>query len=241
MRPLNFSPNLVSPNNSGSSLPGKIPWRIELYIPKHFAETDPQVLRAFIRRHPLGAWVAPGDHGLEVNHIPFLIDPNRGEFGTLMGHVARANAVWRSVDRSKSSVVIFQGPEAYISPSWYASKAIDGKVVPTWNYAVVHTHGIPQIMEDKEWLRELVTKLTVEHENRREKPWQVTDAPVEYVSKLLEAIVGVEIPITKIEGKWKASQNRPGDVAGIVSGLREPETEGAESMARIMEYRAETR
>jgi len=206
-----------------------------LYIPKHFAETDPQVLRNLIRHHPLGTWVAPGDQGLEVNHIPFLIDPTRGEFGTLMGHVARANLVWRNVDQSKNSVVIFQGPEAYISPSLYASKAMDGKVVPTWNYAVVHAHGVPEIIEDKEWLRALVTRLTTEHESRREEPWQVTDAPAEFVSKLLDAIVGVEIPITKIEGKWKASQNRPGDVAGIAAGLRAEKTQGAAAMANIVE------
>ena len=141
-----------------------------MYVPPHFAETDPEVLRALIRAHPLGTWVVPADGTLVVNHIPFLV---RGDM--LVGHVARANDVWKKL--GEESVVVFQGAESYISPSWYATKQEHGKVVPTWNYAVVHAHGVPRAIEDRDWLYALVTALTDSQESNRPKPWRVTDAP----------------------------------------------------------------
>ena len=187
-----------------------------MYVPPHFAETDPEVLRALIRAHPLGTWVVPADGTLIVNHIPFLV---RGD--TLVGHVARANDVWKRL--GAESVVVFQGAESYISPSWYATKQEHGKVVPTWNYAVVHAHGIPRAIEDRDWLYALVTELTDSQESSRSAPWKVTDAPDEYVRATLSAIVGIEMPVTRLVGKWKSSQNRSeADRAGVSAQLPDP-------------------
>jgi len=187
-----------------------------MYVPPHFAETDPEVLRALIRAHPLGTWVVPADGTLIVNHIPFLV---RGD--TLVGHVARANDVWKRL--GAESVVVFQGAESYISPSWYASKREHGKVVPTWNYAVVHAHGTPRAIEDKDWLYALVTALTDSQESHRAEPWKVTDAPDEFVRATLGAIVGIEMPVTRLVGKWKSSQNRSeADRAGVSAQLPDP-------------------
>jgi len=202
-----------------------------MYVPSHFAETDPAVLHALIRAQPLGAWVLPHPDELIVNHIPFYLDPTRGEHGTLVGHVARANPVWQSLSQSTPSVVIFQGPQAYISPSWYPSKQPGGKVVPTWNYAVVHAHGTPQIVDDPARLLEIVTLLTDTHEGGHAAPWQVTDAPPDFIDKLLGAIVGIEIPIARLSGKWKVSQNRPqADKLGTAAGL---EASGEGEAARM--------
>ena len=193
-----------------------------MYVPPHFEEKDPEVLRALIAAHALGAWVTST---LVVNHIPFLL---RGD--TLVGHVSRANDVWKNL--SGESVVIFQGPEAYITPSWYASKQEHGKVVPTWNYAVVHVHGTPRAIEDHAWLLGLVTELTDTNEAPRANPWKVTDAPADYVRASLKAIVGIEIPIRAMVGKWKASQNRSAeDRAGVVEGLREAGDNAAADLA----------
>ncbi len=191
-----------------------------MYLPKHFEESDPQVLHALIRAHPLGTWVTQHEGELLANHIPFLIDPARGANGTLVGHVARANPVWRSFSETVESLVVFQGPESYITPSWYPSKREHGKVVPTWNYAVVHAHGVPRAIDDREWLRGLVNRLTDTHEAAMARPWQVADAPPEFIDRQLEAIVGIEIPLARLVGKWKVSQNRPApDRRGVAAGL----------------------
>ena len=209
---------------------------ITMYMPKHFEERDPGVLHALIAACPLGAWVTHANDALEVNHMPFLIEPARGEHGTLIGHVARANPVWRTFSTIIESVVIFQGAESYITPSWYASKQQHGKVVPTWNYAVVHAYGMPRAIEDKPWLRDLVTRLTSTHESGRARPWAVSDAPPEYIDQMLSAIVGIEIPITAILGKWKTSQNRAAqDKLGTIAGLRERGDENALEMAALIE------
>lgn len=191
-----------------------------MYLPAHFAETDVAVLHALMRAQPLGTWVTQGDDGLTVNHIPFYLDAGKGEHGTLIGHVARANPVWKSLAQSMPSVVVFQGPQAYISPSWYPSKQADGKVVPTWNYGVVHAHGRPRAIEDRARLLDIVSVLTATHEAGRDAPWQVADAPDDFIDKLLGAIVGIEIPIERLSGKWKVSQNRPlADRLGTAAGL----------------------
>jgi len=191
-----------------------------MYVPAHFAETDVAVLHALIRAQPLGTWVTQGDDELVVNHIPFYLDAGKGEHGTLVGHVARANPVWKSLARAMPSVVIFQGPQAYISPSWYPSKQADGKAVPTWNYAVVHVHGRPQVIEDRVRLLDIVSVLTASQESGQAAPWQVSDAQADYIDKLLGAIVGIEIPIERLSGKWKVSQNRPlADRIGTAAGL----------------------
>jgi transcriptional regulator len=208
-----------------------------MYIPKHFEETDLRVLHALVEAHPLGAWVTQDGAGLAANHLPFLLKRDQGALGTLVGHVARANGIWREFSRTAQSLVIFQGPEAYITPSWYPGKAQHGKVVPTWNYAVVHVRGIPRTFEERERLLGHVRELTARHEAREEAPWGVADAPGDFIDKMLGAIVGIEMPIEGIEGKWKAGQNRSAeDRVGAAEGLGK--REGGAAMAAIMRGRA---
>lgn len=197
-----------------------------MYVPQHFAESDPAALHALMRARPLATWVTQDEGELLVNHLPFLLDAGRGEHGVLSAHVARANPVWRALAgqagaAAAPSVVVFQGAQAYITPSWYAGKRENGKAVPTWNYAVVHAHGVARIVEDREWLLRHVGQLSDAHEAGEAVPWQLSDAPPEYVDSLLRAVVGIEIVITRLVGKWKVSQNRPAaDKPGIVAGLR---------------------
>ena len=188
------------------------------YLPAHFEERDLKTLHALIEAHPLATWATLQEDGeLVVHHVPFMLDRERGPFGTLVGHVARANPVWRA---PRKSLLVFQGAEAYISPGWYASKAQHGKVVPTWNYAVVHARGTPVALERPEDVLPIVTRLTQTHEAAQSKPWQVGDAPPDYIAKMLEAIVGIEIPIEQLVGKWKVSQNRSrADRDGVATGL----------------------
>ena len=206
-----------------------------MHVPKHHEETDLTVLHALVKSHPLGAWVTQGDGELLANHIPFLLDPSRGEHGTLVGHVARVNRVWQSFSTTVNSVVIFQGPEAYITPSWYPSKHAHGKAVPTWNYAVVHAHGLPRAIKDRDWLFQHITQLTDTHEGDQALPWKVSDAPQDFTERLLSAIVGIEIPITKLVGKWKVSQNRPEpDKLGVVAGLLARDDAQSKEMASLV-------
>lgn len=192
-----------------------------MYLPKLHEEQDLGVLHALIGAHPLGTWATPGgDGGIIMNHVPFILAPERGRFGTLMCHVSKANTVWKSFSGTLESVIAFHGAEAYISPSWYASKALHGKVVPTWNYAVVHAHGIPALVDESRLLVHLGA-LTGTHEAARPAPWHVDDAPADFIRHMSEQIVGIEIPISRIVGKWKVSQNRsPEDRRGVVAGLR---------------------
>lgn len=190
---------------------------------------------ALIEAYPLGAWVIVGDNGLVANHIPFLLDRSRGEFGMLVGHLSRENSVWTQLKDSAPSVVMFQGPQAYITPSWYPSKAEDGKVVPTWNYNVVHAHGVAKAVQDADWLYEMLVRLTAFNEAPHVSPWHVTDAPAEFIRKLARAIVGIEIPIDRIEGKRKASQDEAlQDRWGTVTGLAAQGTEDASRMAVLV-------
>ena len=192
-----------------------------MYVPKANEETRVEVLHALIRAHPLGAWTLFDGEDLVSNHVPFQLDAGCGPFGTLVGHVARANPVWRSPSTRIRSVVAFQGPQAYVTPSWYPSKLEHGKTVPTWNYVVVHARGVPTFTFDRDWLHAHVSSLTDAHEAAEPAPWAVADAPDEFVERQLGAIVGVEIPIERLVGKWKASQNRSAaDRAGVVLGLR---------------------
>lgn len=191
-----------------------------MYRPKHFEETRVEVLHGLIRTCPLGALVTLTAAGLEANHIPFEVDPESGPAGTLHGHVARANPVWRDIRPGTEALVIFRGPDTYITPSWYPTKRETGKVVPTWNYIVAHAYGTPRFIDDRAWLRAFVEKLTDRHESQRREPWKVSDAPADFIDRQVGAIIGLEIPITRLIGKWKVSQNRPAhDRAGVVEGL----------------------
>ena len=207
-----------------------------MYLPKHFEEARVEVLHDLIRAFPLGTLVTLTAGGLDANHIPFEVDPEPSPFGTLRGHVARANPVWRGISAGAEALVIFQGPDTYISPSWYETKVETGKVVPTWNYVVVHAHGVPRFIDDRAWLRAFVTRLTERHEAGRQTPWKVTDAPAEYIDAQLGAIIGLEIPIARLVGKWKVSQNRPPrDRAGVIDGLTREAGRAAPEMAKLIQ------
>ena len=207
-----------------------------MYQPAHFAETRPEVLHRLIREEPFGLLVTDGPGGLDANHIPFEVDPDPVPLGTLRGHVARANPVWRDAARDVEALVIFQGPGTYISPAWYPTKKETGKVVPTWNYVVVHAHGPLRVIDDRDWLRDFVEKLTNRHEAGRRDPWAVSDAPADFIDKQLGAIVGIEVPLTRLIGKWKVSQNRPAaDREGAAEGLRrEGHDQAAAAMAQAV-------
>lgn len=192
-----------------------------MYQPTHFCEDRLDVQHALIRRHPLALIVTAGPAGLIANPIPFVLDAAAGERGTLCCHLARANPHWRELQAVAECLVVFQGVESYITPSWYATKRESGKVVPTWNYATVHCWGRPTVIDDAEWIGRQITALTDQQETPREEPWRVTDAPAPFVAAQMRGIIGVEIPIARIEGKWKVSQNRTeADRAGVVEGLR---------------------
>ena len=205
-----------------------------MYLPTHFEQTDPAALQGLMRSHPLAALVTQGPDGITADHIPLEFHPSEGEHGTLRGHVARANPLWRQAD-GQSVLAIFQGPQAYISPTWYATKAATHKVVPTWNYAVVHAHGVLRAVEDAEWLLALVKRLTSQHEAGRTPPWAVTDAPADFVAQMLRAIVGIEIPLTRLVGKWKSGQNRgEADRKGVVAGLQQDPRLDADALAELI-------
>lgn len=208
-----------------------------MYVPDNFKETDVGVLHDTIRGIKLGTLVTFGPAGLVASHVPMLVDAEPKPFGTLSGHVARANPHWREASRDTPALAIFLGPNTYISPASYATKRKTGKVVPTWNYVAVHAYGPVTFYDDADRLLQLVTRLTDTHETG----WQVSDAPAEYTRSMLKAIVGFELPIARLEGKWKMSQNRPAeDVPGIVDALSR-ESDTAADVARIVAERNKDR
>lgn len=191
-----------------------------MYTPPLFAETDTATLFALMRQHPLGMLVTGGGDALEANHLPFLVDDGRGEFGTLVAHVARANRVWQDASDGDAVLVVFRGAHGYVSPNWYPSKQDTHRHVPTWNYEVVHAHGRLRIIDDEKYVRGVVARLTREHESRLPDPWRMSDAPADYLAEELAHIVGIEVEITRLEGKRKLSQNRtPEDFDGAVRGV----------------------
>jgi transcriptional regulator len=191
-----------------------------MYCPAHFEEARPEALHALLRSHPLATLITQGTDGLQVNLIPLLWRPGGGQNGTLVGHVARANPLWHATDFALPVTAVFHGPQGYISPSWYATKAETGKVVPTWNYALVQATGELHVHDDPAWVHALVTELTQQHEAQFAAPWAVSDAPGDYVASQLRAIVGIEIALTALVGKFKLSQNQPErNRAGVQAGL----------------------
>jgi transcriptional regulator len=203
-----------------------------MYIPDHFAITDPEALHAILREHPLGAMVTAGPDGLDANHIPFEFDPAMGPMGTLTAHVARANPVWQRCPTGTPVMVIFRGAEGYVSPSWYPSKHEAHRQVPTWNYEVVHAHGTLTVRDDERFVRGLVARLTRRQEAAEPRPWKMADAPPDYIDGLLRQIVGLEIAVTSLVGKSKLSQNKEGcDRVGAADALT---ARGHEELAQAM-------
>jgi transcriptional regulator len=190
-----------------------------MYIPKHFAEDDVAEMHALMRANPLATLITHGPDGLDANHIPLLLadgEPN----GKLQGHVARANPLWQGGNVTGEVLVVFQGDDSYISPSGYATKSEHGKVVPTWNYAAAHAYGELQVIDDPQWIFAQISALTATNEAALPQPWAVTDAPADYIEKMLGAIVGIEISITRLLGKWKVSQNQPAvNQASLIAAL----------------------
>ena len=209
-----------------------------MYQPPHFREDRLAVQHALIHAHSLGLLVTAGPGGLQANHVPFLVEAGGSGHGTLRAHIARANPQLLELGAVSECLVVFQGPQQYISPSLYPTKHEHGKVVPTWNYITVHAWGRPKVIDDTAWLRQQVEDLTVHKEGSRPAPWLVSDAPEPFVAAQLKGIVGIEIPIARIEGKWKVSQNRPAvDQAGVVAGLR-GNGDDADIMAAAVEDRS---
>jgi transcriptional regulator len=207
-----------------------------MYNPPQFKETQPDVLHSLMRKHPLAAVVALTAQGIQANHIPLVFEPRAGSLGMLKGHIARANSLWRDLEAGAEVLALFQGASHYISPNWYPAKAEHGKVVPTWNYAVVHARGRIAWIHDASWLRDFVGTLTDRHESELISPWHVSDAPPKYVEQMIEAIVGFEITISDLVGKWKLSQNRSAaDRAGVVSSLSVFADDAAQEMARLVD------
>ncbi len=208
-----------------------------MYTPTHFNEDRRELLHRLVREHPLGLLVTLGAHdALDANPIPFLLDVEANETrdspGVLRGHVARANPLWHEARTDVDTLVVFQGPQAYVSPNWYPSKTQNHKAVPTWNYITVQARGRLVVRDDAQWLRTLVTRLSERHEATQPQPWSVSDAPPDYIDAMLRAIVGIEIPLSSLRGKWKMSQNQPAaNRDGVIDGLQRQHGEMAQAVA----------
>ncbi len=206
-----------------------------MYLPKSFEPPDSHTLQQFMHAHSFGVLVTMTSQGLDGNHLPFVFDAEPSPYGPLRCPVARANPIWRECQQRPEALVMFPGPDSFIRPSWYPSKHETGAVVPTWNYIVVHAHGSVRVIEDAGWLRAHVVALTSRHEARREAPWAVSDAPADYIQNMVKAIVGIEMPIARLIGTWKLSQNRSErDHAGVVDGLLREGSESASTMAALV-------
>lgn len=216
-----------------------------MYIPPHFNEERVDVLHQLIREHGLATLVTYGPSGLIASHVPLVLDTSSADagagaerFGTLRGHLSRANQQWRDYSPDVQALAIFAGPQHYITPSWYPAKVEHGKVVPTWNYIVVHAYGRLETYDDRESLLANVEALTTHHEANRSKPWKVSDAPASYIDAQLKGIIGISLRIDRLEGKWKISQNRSAaDQASVAAALHEAGTDASMAMAQTMNDR----
>jgi transcriptional regulator len=208
-----------------------------MYQPPHHREARLTVMHRLIERFPLGLLISHGPDGLVANAIPFTLEPHRGQFGTLKAHLARANPQWKQLDQ-QGILVVFQGATGYISPSHYATKQDTGKVVPTYNYEQVQARGIAQVHQSKQWLDDQINALTDRHEIPRHHPWAVSDAPEDYINSQLRGIVGIEIEIQSLDGKWKVSQNRDeADRVGVARGLASENPAMAEVVQKYSDER----
>ena len=213
-----------------------------MYLPKHFEEPRVEAMHELIRARPLATLVTFSSGGLNANHIPLQLSQEPIPLGTLRGHVARSNPIWSDFAKDVEVLAIFHGPDAYVTPSWYPTKAETGKVVPTWNYAVVHAYGVLRVFDDVSWLRAHLGTLTANNEGRFPEPWSLSDAPHDFTEKLIGAVVGIEIVITRLSGKWKVSQNQsPQNRAGVIDGLRASECPQSLEVATLVEGAKNTR
>ena len=205
-----------------------------MYIPAHFSENRPEELHRIINEHPLGTLVTHTSQGLDANHIPFEFDAGKGPHGTLQAHIARNNPL-KDIADGAEVMVIFRSVDAYISPNWYPSKHETHRQVPTWNYEVVHVHGRIRIIDDEKFIRGVVARLTRKHEASEPRPWKVGDAPLDYMDQMVRMIVGLEIEVTRLEGKRKLSQNREArDIAGAINALSEKNREDIASQMKAV-------
>lgn len=206
-----------------------------MYTPRAFALDDLPQLQQLIQHTRLAQLVTLGEQGLQASHLPLLLNPDEGPNGTLYGHLAKANPQWKDLQDGSEALVIFAGADAYISPAFYPAKAEHGKVVPTWNYIAVHAYGKAEVFSDTERLLRVVTALTDRHEGTRAQPWKVSDAPADYIEGMLKAIVGFALPIERLLGKRKLSQNRsPADIAGVREGLAASADARDQAVARLI-------
>lgn len=206
-----------------------------MYIPSQFEQPDIQVMHELIRARPLATLITLGSNGINANHIPFHLSRTPEPFGVLRGHVARSNPIWSDLESDIEVLAIFHGPDAYISPSWYATKQETGKVVPTWNYTVVHAYGSLHIIDDASWVRTQLEALTNHNEAVFPEPWAVSDAPEDFTENLIEAVVGIEMVITRLSGKWKVSQNQPPEnQSSVIQGLSASGQSEAVTMAALV-------
>lgn len=206
-----------------------------MYIPSHFEESRIDILYDLIRTHPLATLVTMSAGGINANHIPLHLSVEPGGKNILRGHVARANPIWSDLVGNVEALAIFHGPNTYISPSWYPAKQEHGKAVPTWNYTAVHAYGTLRIIDNPAWLRSQLEMLTAQHEAAFDTPWRIDDAPPEFIDRMLGAIVGIEIAITKLSGKWKVSQNQPAaNREGVIQGLQGNGSDHAIDMAALV-------
>jgi transcriptional regulator len=211
-----------------------------MYIPPSYAESDLPTLIAFMERHPLAAIITASEtSGLFATHLPLILDSAAPAPGILVGHMARANPHCRQIESgAREALVIFTGPNAYVTPRWYPSKQEHGRVVPTWNYVAVHAYGTIRLRDDPAFLRQHLEALTSRHEAERDEPWHVSDAPEEFITQQMRAIVGFQLQIARLEGKWKMSQNRSGaDIDGVIRGLGASEAESDRAVATIVAQR----
>ena len=210
-----------------------------MYVPRHFEESRPEQLHALIAQHPLGILVTQGSSGLDANHLPFDLETREGSLGVLHTHVARANPVWRDIASGDEVLVVFRAADAYISPNWYPSKHEQHRQVPTWNYLVVHAHGRVTVRDDERYLRGLVGRLTKHHEASQPRPWRMGDSSQAFINEMLASIVGVEIAITRLVGKFKLGQNKESrDVLGAAHALK---AQGHNAIADAMQGRVAER
>lgn len=205
-----------------------------MYCPEHFQENLPAALIEFMGTHPLATIICHTPDGLVADHVPLLFKPEQNSEGKLLGHVAKNNPLWKSAP-DQELLVVFHGPSTYISPNWYATKAEAGKVVPTWNYAVVHAHCSFKAIREPAGILAIISELTDHHESQQAHPWRISDAPDEYIERLLKNIVGIELTINRLQGKWKVSQNQPAaNRESVIAGLHGQGAEGQNQMAELI-------